>query len=79
VLAGMEAPPHLGSEYTEAFRAVYRDLAREENVTLIPFLLDRVAGQSEFNQPDGIHPNEAGARLVAENVWASLEPLLEKG
>lgn len=76
LLAGMEAPPNFGSEYTTAFRRVYREVAREQGVPLIPFLLQGVAGESSLNQADGIHPNAEGARRVAEVVWPSLQPLL---
>ncbi|HEX5475996.1 MAG TPA: arylesterase [Vicinamibacterales bacterium] len=76
LLAGMEAPPNYGPQYTASFRKVYRDLAAQYHVPLIPFLLDRVAGISSLNQSDGIHPNPQGARIVADTVWTSLEPLL---
>ena len=79
LLCGMEAPPNLGPQYTREFRAVYRSLAKEKGVTLVPFLLDGIAGLPEFNQPDGIHPNEAGARRMASLVWAALRPMLEAG
>jgi acyl-CoA thioesterase-1 len=77
LLAGMEAPPNFGPEYTNAFRQVYRDLAREYHVPLIPFLLDNVAGVPGLNQADGIHPNVEGARIVADTVWAALEPVVD--
>jgi acyl-CoA thioesterase-1 len=76
LLAGMETPPNVGPEYTAAFRGVYRDLARQQGIPLIPFLLRGVAGDPALNQADGIHPNEAGARRVADVVWPALEPLL---
>jgi acyl-CoA thioesterase-1 len=76
LLAGMEAPPNYGVEYASSFRQAYRDLAREQEVPLIPFLLVRVAGQQALNQGDGVHPNPAGAAIVADTVWAALEPLL---
>lgn len=76
VLVQMEAPPNLGSSYTSRFRNVFPELARELNVDLIPFLLDGVAGHRELNQADGIHPNEDGSRIVANNVWKALRPLL---
>ncbi len=76
ILAGMEAPPNLGPEYTQAFRAVYPELARRYRLPLIPFLLEDVAGLPEFNQADGIHPNRTGELRVLENVWRILEPLL---
>jgi acyl-CoA thioesterase-1 len=73
ILAGMEAPPNLGKAYTSAFRQVYRDLAAEYRIALIPFLLDGVAGDPALNQADGIHPNTAGARKVAGLVWPFVE------
>lgn len=78
VLAGMEAPPNLGPRYTEEFRSVFREVARSDDVALVPFLLDGVAGVPELNQDDRIHPTPAGHRLVAENVWAVLEPVLQE-
>ncbi len=75
-LVGMEAPPNLGARYTSRFRTVFTDVARERAVRYIPFLLDGVAGVDTLNLPDGIHPNEAGARLVAANVWRELEPVV---
>lgn len=77
ILAGMEAPPNNGPEYTAQFRKVYPELAREYRVTLIPFLLDGVAGDPGLNQADGIHPNPDGARRVADLVWKALEPALQ--
>jgi acyl-CoA thioesterase-1 len=77
LLAGMEAPPNYGQEYTVKFRQVYRDLARAHNVSLVPFLLDGVAGQARLNQADGIHPNAEGARLIAETVWRALQPMTD--
>lgn len=76
VLAGMEAPPNMGSDYTSKFRAIYSDLAESEKVELIPFLLEDVGGIAALNLPDGIHPNVEGQRIVAENVWETLEPLV---
>src|ERR1044071_3076154 len=69
VLAGMEAPPNLGDQYTRRFRAVFPDVARANGAALIPFLLAGVAGVDSLNQADGIHPTAAGAKIVAENVW----------
>jgi acyl-CoA thioesterase I len=76
ILAGMEAPPNLGEEYTSEFRQAYQDLAKKYNLTLIPFLLEGVAGRREMNQTDGIHPNAAGEKVMTENVWQVVEPLL---
>jgi acyl-CoA thioesterase-1 len=78
VLAGMEAPPNYGQEYATAFRSAFKEIAARERVLVIPFLLDDVAGQSQLNQGDGIHPNEQGTRIVAETVWAVLRPLLDQ-
>ena len=75
-LVQMEAPPNLGSPYTAGFREVFPALARKNNVALIPFLLEGVAGVRDLNQGDGIHPNEEGERIVAQNVWKGLKPLL---
>jgi acyl-CoA thioesterase-1 len=78
VLAGMEAPPNNGSEYTDRFRQVYKDVAARHAVTLVPFLLDGVAGVESLNQADGIHPNQAGAERVADTVWRALEPVVRE-
>ena len=78
VLAGMEAPPNNGPEYARAFRQVYTDLAKEYDVRYVPFLLLGVAGNATLNQGDGIHPNARGAEIVADLVWAELEPLLRR-
>ena len=77
LLAGMEAPPNFGPEYTVSFRQVYRDLAKQYKVTLLPFLLDKVAGVAALNQSDGIHPNVEGARIVADTVWTVLKPMVD--
>jgi acyl-CoA thioesterase-1 len=77
LLAQMEAPPNLGPRYTASFRGMFPALAAQNGVTLLPFLLDSVAGRSDLNQPDGIHPNVAGARIVADRLWRSLRPELE--
>ncbi len=73
ILAGMEALPNLGAEYTRRFHAIYPDLARSNRLPLIPFLLAGVAGVDSLNQQDGIHPNDVGERIVAENVWRVLQ------
>ena len=78
ILAGMEAPPNYGPEYTRAFRNVYSELAAEYKVRFIPFLLQGVAGDASLNQADGIHPNVRGAQIVADLVWAELEPALRR-
>ncbi|GMR11916.1 MAG: arylesterase [Gemmatimonadota bacterium] len=76
VIAGMEAPPNMGSQYVQEFRDVFPDLAAANDALLIPFLLDGVAGVTALNQRDGIHPNPAGHRRVAATVWNIIEPLL---
>jgi acyl-CoA thioesterase-1 len=78
LLAQMEAPPNLGQEYTSTFRAMFPGLAREHGATLIPFLLQGVAGEASLNQNDGIHPNNQGERIVAETVWRALRPVLAR-
>ena len=78
VLAGMEAPPNYGPQYTAAFRKTYSDLAAKYGIPLLPFLLDGVAGIPALNSADGIHPNAEGARIVERGVWQSIEPLLER-
>jgi acyl-CoA thioesterase-1 len=77
VLAGMRMPPSLGADYVAAFDAVFPRVAREKRVRLIPFLLAGVGGNPALNQADGIHPNPAGAAVVAGTVWKTLAPLLE--
>src|SRR5215208_6810337 len=77
LLVQMEAPPNLGPKYTSVFRAMFPELAKEHGATLLPFLLEGVAGVSRLNQSDGIHPNNAGERIVAENVWRVLRPVLK--
>jgi acyl-CoA thioesterase-1 len=77
ILAGMMAPPNLGKEYTDAFGNIYRNLAKEYNLTLIPFFLEGVAGVDSLNQSDGIHPTAKGQEILAETVWSYLYPLLK--
>ena len=78
LLVQMEAPPNLGEGYTRGFHAMYPELARKNGVELVPFLLDGVAGIPSLNQEDGIHPNRAGARIVARTIYSALmkRPLL---
>ena len=79
LLVQMEAPPNLGDRYTERFRAMFPEVAREERVELLPFLLEGVAGDPSLNQGDGIHPNEEGARRVARNLWPGVERAVRSG
>ncbi len=78
LLAGMEAPTSSGIDYRRWTHGAFSELAKAHNVTLIPFLLDRVAGIQSMNQADGIHPNREGARIVADTVYQYLKPMLEK-
>lgn len=76
VIAGMMVPPNMGPNYTDEFKKIYPELAKKNNATLIPFLLEGVAGNEKLNQPDGIHPNAEGHKIVAQNVYDVLKPLL---
>ena len=77
LLAGMQAPPNLGQAYASAFSSVFSELARANGGTLIPFLLEGVAGVPELNQADAIHPTPEGHRMIAETVWGYLRPILD--
>ena len=77
IVAGMQMPPSLGPDYTRAFAAMYPEIADKTDATLIPFLLEGVGGEPSLNLPDGIHPNAAGHRKVADVVWGVLKPLLQ--
>ncbi|HET7374616.1 MAG TPA: arylesterase [Gemmatimonadaceae bacterium] len=76
-LIQMEALPNLGPRYAAAFHAVYPTVAKAKGVTLLPFLLENVAGRRGLNQGDGVHPNDVGEHIVADNVWRGLRPILE--
>jgi acyl-CoA thioesterase-1 len=76
ILAGMQIPPSMGEKYTSEFRAVFQQLAVRNKIYLIPFLLEGVGGVPGLNQQDGIHPNEEGHKIVAENIWKVLKPML---
>jgi acyl-CoA thioesterase I len=76
IVAGMLIPPNWGREYFNGFRAIFPELAKKHKAGLIPFLLERVGGKPNLNFPDGIHPTAEGHRIVAENVWKVLEPVL---
>jgi acyl-CoA thioesterase-1 len=75
-LVQMEAPPNYGVAYTRSFRSIYLDVAKKESVPLLPFLLDGVAGISRLKKADGVHPNVVGERIVADNVWKALKPIV---
>lgn len=76
ILAGMQIPPNLGIEYTTEFNNMFSELAAENNLPLIPFLLENVAGISDLNQNDGIHPTAEGHKILAENTWVVLNKFL---
>ena len=78
VIAGMQMPSNMGLEYAAAFRKIFPDLARANEAALIPFLLEGVGGKPELNQPDLIHPTAEGQRIVADNVWTVLKPVIEQ-
>lgn len=77
LLMGMEAPPNFGDRYTQDFRAVYRDVAREHHLAFIPFFLNGVAGIDALNQGDGIHPTAQGQQKIADLIWPVLKPLVD--
>jgi acyl-CoA thioesterase I len=77
LLAGMRLPPNYGGEYTKEFEAVFPAVARGAKITLMPFLLDGVAGVPRLNQADGIHPTAAGQQVIADHIWPYLRPLLK--
>ena len=76
ILLGMQVPPSMGATYVNNFKAVFPKLAAKNQIGLVPFLLNHVGGETKLNQNDGIHPNAAGARIVADNVWAVLKGYL---
>ncbi len=77
IIAGMQMPPNLGAQFQEEFSAVFPAVVEETGAALIPFLLDGVGGIAKLNQSDGIHPTAAGQRILADNVWEVLAPILQ--
>lgn len=77
IIAGMELPPNMGSAYTDEFRTIFSELAQENELAFIPFLLKNVGGVAELNLEDGIHPNAEGQKIVAQNVWEVLEDVVQ--
>jgi acyl-CoA thioesterase-1 len=76
ILAGMELPPNMGQDYTSEFRSIFFDLAKENDLKFIPFILENVGGIAELNQSDGIHPTVEGHKIVANTVWEVLETVV---
>lgn len=77
LLVGIKMPPNMGAAYTDQFPAMFKDVADKNKLPLVPFLLEGVGGVEELNQGDRIHPTEEGQKILAENVWKGLRPLLE--
>ena len=78
ILAGMKIPPNYGPRYTTAFSALYPDLSKRHKVRLIPFFLEGVAGRTDLNQADGLHPTAEGYRKILDGLWPVLRPLLQR-
>jgi acyl-CoA thioesterase-1 len=78
LLLGIKLPSNYGRTFGEKFHRVYLDLAREQQVALVPFFLEGVAETRELMQPDGIHPGAAAQPRILDNVWSALEPLLRQ-
>jgi acyl-CoA thioesterase-1 len=76
VLGGLYVPPNYGKAYTDKFKKMYQDLSKKYKTPLIPFILDKVAGDPKYNQADGIHPNEAGHKIIADTVYQEIKGLL---
>ncbi len=76
ILAGMQIPPNMGIQYTTEFRNIYPELAKKNNITLIPFILEGVGGEAKLNQEDGIHPTAEGHKVIAENLWKEFQDQL---
>ena len=75
LIAGMQLPNYTADDYVSAFGKMFTDLASKNKAALVPYLLEGVAGDPPLNLPDGIHPNAAGQKILAENVWRVLEPI----
>jgi acyl-CoA thioesterase I len=78
IIAGMQVPNYGEDNYVSAFAQIYADLAAKNDAVLIPYLLEGVGGDPALNQPDHVHPNAAGQRILADNVWQVLEPIARK-
>ncbi len=78
LLLGMRLPPNYGTAYTNKFHSIYRELARDHQVALVPFMLDGFADRRDFFQSDGVHPTGPAQKLILENVWKELKPLLQR-
>tara|TARA_R100000935_G_scaffold58163_1_gene94175 strand:+ start:938 stop:1639 length:702 start_codon:yes stop_codon:yes gene_type:complete len=77
ILTGMQIPPNMGNEYASGFKEIFPELAKKNDVYLVPFLLKDVGGKPELNQADGIHPTAEGQKILAENVWEIMAPIIK--
>jgi acyl-CoA thioesterase-1 len=78
LLAGIQIPPNYGPRYTEPFYQLFKDIAADENLALVPFLIDGIPQQPELMQSDGIHPRAEAQSMILDNVWPTLAPLLKE-
>jgi acyl-CoA thioesterase-1 len=76
ILGGLYMPPNYGKEYTSQFKQMYLNLSKKHKIILIPFVLEKVAGNPKYNLADGIHPNEEGHKIIAENIFKTLKDVL---
>lgn len=77
ILSGMEIPDIVPGRYAAEFRKLFRELALQNNIGFIPFLLEGVVGNRHLNLPDGVHPNAEGQKLLAQHTWSKLKELLQ--
>lgn len=77
ILAGMQVPPNLGQDYTKQFETIYPELAEENDLPLIPMIMDKIGGDEELMQSDGLHPTPKGHQVIAETIWEALRRLLD--
>ncbi len=77
ILAGMQVPPNLGQDYTKQFETIYPELAEENDLPLIPMIMDKIGGNEELMQSDGLHPTPEGHKVIADTVWEVLKPFLD--
>lgn len=78
LLIGIDLPPNYGNQYRDRFIAIYPEIAKKQEVSLVPSIVKNIGGNAELMQADGIHPNALGHEHALNNVWSALEPLLEK-
>lgn len=77
ILAGMQVPPNLGQDYTKQFETIYPELAEENDLPLIPMIMDKIGGNQELMQSDGLHPTPEGHEVIADTVWEVLRSFLD--